>query len=67
MSVNEMLDQIALQIESELADQPEIRAQLHRTIGSAYASLGQYEPAEQNLRAALTTQTQLYEIGRAHV
>ncbi|MBA2703315.1 MAG: protein kinase [Blastocatellia bacterium] len=57
VSVNEMLDQIAPQIETELADQPEVRAQLLRTVGTAYASLGQYDPAEKNLRAALETQT----------
>ena len=60
VSVNEMLDQIAPQIETELADQPEVRAQLLRTVGSAYASLGQYDAAEKNLRAGLATQTQLY-------
>lgn len=60
VSVNEMLDQIAPQIEAELADQPEVRAQLLRTVGSAYASLGQYDVAEKNLRAGLATQTNLY-------
>jgi serine/threonine-protein kinase len=60
VSVNEMLDQIAPQIETELADQPEVRAQLLRTVGSAYASLGQYDAAEKNLRAGLATQTHLY-------
>jgi serine/threonine-protein kinase len=60
VSVNEMLDQIAPQIEAELADQPEVRAQLLRTVGSAYASLGQYDVAEKNLRAGLVTQIHLY-------
>ncbi|MEY2540535.1 MAG: eukaryotic-like serine/threonine-protein kinase [Verrucomicrobiota bacterium] len=60
VTVNTMLDQITPQVESELADQPEVRAQVLRTIGSAYASQGQYDLAEKNLRAALETQTQLY-------
>ncbi|HEX8137184.1 MAG TPA: serine/threonine-protein kinase [Pyrinomonadaceae bacterium] len=60
VTVNEMLDQIAPQVEAELADQPEVRAQVLRTIGSAYASQGQYEAAERNLRAALEAQVRLY-------
>jgi serine/threonine protein kinase len=59
VTVNEMLDQITPQVENELADQPEIRAQILRTIGSAYASQGQYDSAEKYLREALETQTQL--------
>jgi serine/threonine protein kinase len=60
VTVNEMLAQITPQVEAELADQPDVRAQVLRTIGSAYASQGQYDLAEQNLRAALAAQTQLY-------
>lgn len=60
VTVNEMLDQITPQVEAELADQPDVRAQVLRTIGSAYASQGQYEAAERNLRAALDAQTRLY-------
>src|SRR5207302_5839470 len=60
VSVNDMLDQITPQIEAELADQPDVRAQVERTIGSAYASQGRYDLAERNLRAALNAQTQLY-------
>lgn len=60
VTVNEMLDQIAPQVETELADQPEVRAQVLRTIGSAYASPGDYDAAERNLRAALDAQRRLY-------
>src|SRR5207237_2085726 len=35
VTVNEMLDQITPQVATELADQPEVRAQVLRTIGSA--------------------------------
>jgi serine/threonine protein kinase len=60
VSVNAMLDQITPQVEAELADQPDVRAQVLRTIGGAYASQGQYRAAEKNLRTALATQTALY-------
>jgi tRNA A-37 threonylcarbamoyl transferase component Bud32/tetratricopeptide (TPR) repeat protein len=43
----------------ELSDQPEVRAELQRIIGESYLSLGQYDLAEQNLRAALETQTRV--------
>ena len=46
VTVNEMLDQITPQIETELADEPEVRAQVLRTIGSAYASQGRFDLAE---------------------
>jgi tetratricopeptide (TPR) repeat protein len=60
VTVNEMLDLIAPRVETELADQPDVRAQVLRTIGSAYASEGQYDQAEEKLRAALAAQTTLY-------
>ncbi|MBX7169599.1 MAG: tetratricopeptide repeat protein [Pyrinomonadaceae bacterium] len=59
VTVNEMLDQITPNIEKELADQPEVRAKILRTIGSSYASQGFYEKAEKNLRAALDIQLQV--------
>ncbi|HEY8835469.1 MAG TPA: tetratricopeptide repeat protein, partial [Chthoniobacterales bacterium] len=43
----------------ELSDQPEVRAELQRIIGESYLSLGQYDLAEQNLTAALETQTRV--------
>lgn len=60
VTVNEMLDQITPNIEAELADQPEVRAKILRTIGSSYASQGIYDKAEKNFRAALDTQLQIY-------
>ncbi|MGH8101998.1 MAG: serine/threonine protein kinase, partial [Chthoniobacterales bacterium] len=59
-TVNDMLDQITPQVEAELADQPDVRAQVQRTIGAAYASQGRYDLAERNLRAALNAQSQFY-------
>ena len=60
VTVNEMLDLIAPRVDTELADQPDVHAQVLRTIGSAYASQGQYDQAEKKLRAALDAQTRLY-------
>jgi eukaryotic-like serine/threonine-protein kinase len=60
VTVNEMLDQITPQVQAELSDQPDVRAQVERTIGDAYASQGRYDLAERNLRDALNAETQLY-------
>lgn len=60
VTVNEMLDQITPEVEAELSDEPEVRAQVLCTLGSAYASQGRYDLAEKNLRAALSAQIQLY-------
>jgi serine/threonine-protein kinase len=60
VTVNQMLDEISPRIEAELADQPEVRAQILRTIASAYASQGIYDKAEKNYRSALETQTRVF-------
>jgi serine/threonine-protein kinase len=59
VTVNEMLDRIAPEIGPELADQPEVRAQVLHTIGAAYASQGRYDAAEKNLREVLSLYDQL--------
>ncbi|MBS1795700.1 MAG: serine/threonine protein kinase [Acidobacteria bacterium] len=64
VTVNEMLGEITPQIETELADQPEVRAQILRTIGISYGSQSNYEAAEINLRKALEIQTEIF--GAAH-
>jgi serine/threonine-protein kinase len=60
VTVNQMLDEIAPRVEAELADQPEVRAQILRTIASAYGSQGIYDKAEINYRSALETQTRIF-------
>jgi tRNA A-37 threonylcarbamoyl transferase component Bud32/tetratricopeptide (TPR) repeat protein len=67
VTVNEMLDQITPEIEAELSDEPQVRTQVLRTIGSAYASQGRYDLAEKNLRGALGVQIQLYGEDNAEV
>lgn len=50
--LREILDSAAARVERELQDAPEIAATLQLTIGSAYRSLGLYQPAERHLRAS---------------
>lgn len=63
VTVNQMLDLIVPQIESELSDAPEVRAQVLQTIGTAYASQGLYDAAEKQLRAALEAQNRIHGRG----
>jgi serine/threonine-protein kinase len=55
-----MLDDYAPRIETELADQPDIRASLQRTVGLAYLSQSRLTDAERYLNAALETHLKLY-------
>ncbi len=59
-TISQMLDDFAPRIETELADQPEVRASLQRTVGQAYNSQLRLAEAEHYLNAALETQLQLY-------
>ena len=52
-TVLDALEYAAEQIENEFSDQPEIKADLHSTIGKTYLNLGQTENAEPHLLAAL--------------
>jgi tetratricopeptide (TPR) repeat protein len=60
VTVTDMLDRIAPQVQSELADEPDVRGEVLRTIGKTYASQGQHDAAEKNLRAAVQAQTAFY-------
>jgi len=60
VTVNDMLDQITPQVEAEFSDEPDVRAQVQRSLGNAYASRGRYALAEKNLRSALKAQIHLY-------
>ena len=60
-TVKDILDDASKRLTTaELAGQPEVHAELQRTIGVTYLALGQYALAEQNLSAALHTQTKLF-------
>ncbi|MFC1573163.1 tetratricopeptide repeat protein [Candidatus Eisenbacteria bacterium] len=64
VSVREVLDEAAAQIETELADQPEIQAAVRNTIGATYTALGLYDAAERHLREALATRQRV--LGNEH-
>jgi eukaryotic-like serine/threonine-protein kinase len=58
--VSEVVEQAAKRAESELADQPEVLAEMQRTIGAVYYAQGRYDQAEQILRTALEKYIRLY-------
>ncbi len=61
LTVKDVLDDASRRLAAEdLSSQPEVKAELQRIIGASYLSLGQYDPAEQNLNAALELQTRVY-------
>jgi serine/threonine-protein kinase len=58
--VSEVVEQASKRAESELADQPEVLAEMQRTIGAVYYAQGRYDQAEQILRTALEKYIRLY-------
>ncbi|HYW72324.1 MAG TPA: serine/threonine-protein kinase, partial [Pyrinomonadaceae bacterium] len=60
VKVLDALNDAAGRIDSELKDEPEVRAELHHTIGDTYRALGFNDEAEQHLRAALDIYRQVY-------
>jgi eukaryotic-like serine/threonine-protein kinase len=60
-TVKDILDDASKRLATEeLSDQPEVKAELQRIIGSSYLALGQYDLAQQNLMTALQTQTRIF-------
>jgi serine/threonine-protein kinase len=53
VKVVEVLDDASQRIDTEMKDQPEVRAEVHHTIGDTYLSLGAATKAEQQFRLAL--------------
>ncbi|MEP6690356.1 MAG: serine/threonine-protein kinase [Gemmatimonadaceae bacterium] len=51
--VSEVLDGAAKRIETELAGEPAVRAELESVIGGSYQSLGRYDDAKRHLDTAL--------------
>ena len=60
VTIKDVLDATGPLIESELADQPEVKASIQRTIGDSYRGLGQLELAESYIRQALEGDLKLY-------
>jgi len=59
-TVREMLDEAARRVEADLADQPEAEAAIRNRLGVAYAQVGLYEAAEEQLRQALEIRRELF-------
>lgn len=60
-TVKDILDEASKRLATEeLSDQPEVKGELQRIIGSSYLALGQYDLAQQNLTTALQTQTRIF-------
>jgi serine/threonine-protein kinase len=53
VKVIDILSDASSRAQTELANQPEVKADVLMTLGRTYIALGEYEPAETNLRAAL--------------
>jgi tetratricopeptide (TPR) repeat protein len=64
VTVRNMLDLGAARIDRELADQPELRAEMLTVIGRVYQRLGAYDKAQPMLERALPLGRQAF--GRAH-
>ncbi|MFH1845270.1 MAG: tetratricopeptide repeat protein [bacterium] len=64
VTVRQVLDEAATTVETELADQPQIRAAVRSTIGITYAALGLYDSADPHLMAALATRRSV--LGNEH-
>ena len=62
--LKEILDDTAERMSADLADQPEILAELHATVGSVYADLLQHQESEGQYRESLRLYRQLH--GRSH-
>jgi len=60
LTVREVVDQAAAQIDVELADQAEVAAAAHDTVGRSYHGLGLHDMAETHLRAALQMRLACY-------
>lgn len=58
-TARQLLDDGAHRIETEFADQPEVRSEIARLIGSTYQQLGEYERALPLLRADLERRRRL--------
>jgi serine/threonine-protein kinase len=60
MTVKQVLETAAARVETELSDQPLVRAAIHQTIGDTYFGLGLHGDAADHLRASLTLRRQAY-------
>ena len=57
ITLREVLELAASRVKGDFGDEPEVEAEIHQTAGEAYRSLGEYNAAEEHLRAALALNT----------
>ncbi len=67
VKVSEVVEEAARRAETELADQPEVLAEVQRTIGEVYYAQGRWDQAERILRAALEKYARLYGPDRPEI
>lgn len=60
MTAVDMLDEASKRIDTELADQPDVRAELHHTVGDTYLTFNRLDAAEQHFRLALALSREVY-------
>ena len=60
VTVREAIDDAAARIDTELADAPEVRADLHYTIGEVYRTHGEYERSHRHFRQSLDLYRQVH-------
>jgi serine/threonine protein kinase len=65
VTVRELLDRAARQIEGKFADQPRTEAAIRLTIGDAYRALGRYPEAQSHLERAVQLRTA--QLGAGHL
>jgi tetratricopeptide (TPR) repeat protein len=53
ITVREIIDEAASDVDSSLAEEPEVAAAVHSTIGNAYEGLGLYDEAKHHLERSL--------------
>ena len=58
LPISEVIDSAALRLPTELAAEPEVRAELEGVISNAYQSLGKLDAAESHMRTALQLREQ---------
>ena len=60
LTVASLLRRTSASVDAELADQPEVRAAIHRTLGITFMGLGLHADATPHLQAALAIRSRLY-------
>ncbi|MCH7701593.1 MAG: serine/threonine protein kinase [Planctomycetes bacterium] len=64
VTVREILDNAAREIDTGLGDEPEVEAEVHMTLGATYRELGHYAESERHFEAAFTIRRRIF--GQKH-